>query len=101
MIMIHVTDAEMEIILKILETYAPKGEVWAFGSRHRGTHRKHSDLDLAVVGDGCQTLSVIGNIKEAFVDSILPYRVDVLDYHTVSPSFQKIIDASYEVIFRS
>ncbi|MDR1578637.1 MAG: nucleotidyltransferase domain-containing protein [Deltaproteobacteria bacterium] len=99
--MIHVTDAEKEIILKILATYAPKGEVWAFGSRQRGTHRKHSDLDLAVVGDGCQTLSVIGSIKEAFEDSILPYRVDVLDYHTVSPSFQKIIDASYEVIFRS
>jgi predicted nucleotidyltransferase len=99
--MIHVTDEELKIILKILETYAPKGEVWAFGSRQRGAHRKHSDLDLAVVGDGRQTLSVIGNIKEAFEDSTLPYRVDVLDYHNVSPRFREIIGESYEVIFRS
>ena len=99
--MIHVTDGELEIILKILENHAPQGEVWAFGSRQKGTHGKHSDLDLAVVGDGRQPLSVIGNLKEAFEDSTLPYRVDVLDYHTVLPSFREIIDASHEVIFRS
>jgi predicted nucleotidyltransferase len=99
--MIHVTEAELEIILKILENHAPQGEVWAFGSRRKGTHGKRSDLDLAVVGDGRQTLSVIGNLKDAFEDSTLPYRVDVLDYHAALPSFRKIIDASHEVIFRS
>jgi predicted nucleotidyltransferase len=99
--MIHLTEAELEIILKILEIHAPQGEVWAFGSRQKGTHGKHSDLDLAVVGDGRQPLSVIGNLKEAFEDSTLPYRVEVLDYHTVLPSFRAIIDASHEVIFRS
>lgn len=99
--MIYVTDAERDIILKILETHAPTGEVWAFGSRQRGTHRKHSDLDLVVVGDGRQSLSVIGNLKEAFMDSTLPYRVDVLDYHAVLPSFREIIDAEHEVIFRT
>ncbi|MDR1308794.1 MAG: nucleotidyltransferase domain-containing protein [Deltaproteobacteria bacterium] len=91
--MIHVTDAELETILDILKAHAPTGEVWAFGSRQKGTHRKHSDLDLAVVGNGRQTLSVIGKLKEAFVDSTLPHRVDVLDYHAVLPSFREIIDA--------
>lgn len=98
--MIHVTDTELEIILGILKAHTPEGEVWAFGSRHKGTHRKHSDLDLAVVGNGKQPLAVIGNLKEVFVDSILPYRVDVLDYHAVSPNFREIIDAEHEVIFR-
>ncbi|MDR1658380.1 MAG: nucleotidyltransferase domain-containing protein [Deltaproteobacteria bacterium] len=98
--MIHVTGAELEVILKILEAYAPQGEVWAFGSRQKGTHGKHSDLDLAVVGDRRQPLSVIGNLKEAFENSTLPYRVDVLDYYTVLPSFREIIDAAHEVIFR-
>ncbi len=98
--MIHVTDTELGIILDILKAHTPEGEVWAFGSRHKGTHRKHSDLDLAVVGNGKQPLAVIGNLKEAFVDSILPYRVDVLDYHAVLPSFREIIDAEHEVIFR-
>jgi predicted nucleotidyltransferase len=99
--MIYVTDAELEIILKILGTHAPNGEVWVFGSRQRRTYRKHSDLDLAVVGNGRQSLSVIGNLKEAFMDSTLPYRVDVLDYHAVLPSFREIIDAEHEVIFRT
>jgi predicted nucleotidyltransferase len=99
--MIHVIEAELEIILDILKAHAPKGEVWAFGSRQKGTHRKHSDLDLAVVGDGRQPLSVIGNLKEAFEDSTLPYRVDVLDYHSVLPGFREIIDATHDVIFRS
>ncbi len=98
--MIHVSEAELEIILEILKTHAPEGEVWAFGSRQRGSHRKHSDLDLAVVGHGKQPLSVTGDLKEAFMDSLLPYRVDVLDYHAVSPEFQKILDAAHEVIFR-
>ncbi|MDL2259723.1 nucleotidyltransferase domain-containing protein [Deltaproteobacteria bacterium OttesenSCG-928-K17] len=98
--MIHVTDAELGIILDILKAYAPEGEVWVFGSRHKGTHRKHSDLDLAVVGNGKQSLATIGNLKEAFVDSTLPYRVDVLDYYAVLPSFREIIDAEHEVIFR-
>lgn len=99
--MIHVTDTELKTILDILKAHAPEGEVWAFGSRQRGTHRKHSDLDLAVVGKGRQPMSVIGNLKEAFMDSTLPYRVDVLDYHAVLPSFREIIDAAHEVIFRS
>jgi predicted nucleotidyltransferase len=99
--MIYVTGSEFEIIQKILETNSPPGEVWAFGSRHKGTHRKHSDLDLAVVGNGRQSLSVLGNLKEAFMDSILPFRVEVLDYHALEPSFQKIIDAEHEVIFKS
>ncbi|MDR1052187.1 MAG: nucleotidyltransferase domain-containing protein [Deltaproteobacteria bacterium] len=99
--MIHVADAELKIIMDILKARAPEGEVWAFGSRRNGTHRKHSDLDLALVGRGRQPLAVIGNLKEAFIDSTLPYRVDVLDYHAVSSSFREIIDASREVIFRS
>ncbi|MDR1044076.1 MAG: nucleotidyltransferase domain-containing protein [Candidatus Adiutrix sp.] len=99
--MIHVTEAELKIILDILKAHAPAGEVWAFGSRQKGTHRKHSDLDLAVVGNGRQSLSVIGNLKEAFVDSTLPYRVDVLDYHAVLPTFREIIDTEHEVIFRT
>jgi predicted nucleotidyltransferase len=98
--MIHVTDAEYGIILEILAAYAPPGEVWAFGSRRKGTHGKHSDLDPAVVGVVRQPLSVIGNLKEAFENSTLPYRVDTLDYHTAQPNFRAIIDADHEVIFR-
>lgn len=98
--MIHVSDDEFDIIINILKRYAPEGEVWAFGSRQRGSHREHSDLDLALVGRGKLPFTIPGNMKEAFMASLLPFRVDVLDYHAVSPNFQKIIDAEHEVIYK-
>jgi type I restriction enzyme S subunit len=91
----------MNLIQDILHFYAPKGEVWAFGSRQRWTNKDYSDLDLAIVGHDKQPLSVINRLRESFMDSTLPYRVDVLDYHAVLPSFRKIIDAEHEVIFIS
>ncbi|MDR1578133.1 MAG: nucleotidyltransferase domain-containing protein [Deltaproteobacteria bacterium] len=66
--MIQVTDDELKIILEILTPHAPVGEAWAFGSRRQGAHKKHSDLDLAIVGQEKRPLSVIGELKEAFVD---------------------------------
>jgi predicted nucleotidyltransferase len=95
--MININENELKIILDILEQYVPAGEVWAFGSRQRGTNKKNSDLDLAVVGHGQQPLTVMGNLKEAFMESTLPYRVDVLDYQVVTSNFRKIIDAEHEV----
>ena len=37
-------------------------------------------------------------LREAFEESDLPFRVDVVDYRTVSEAFRAIIDQSYEVI---
>ena len=37
-------------------------------------------------------------LKEAFEESRLPFRVDVLDWHTISESFRKVIKAQYKVI---
>jgi type I restriction enzyme S subunit len=98
--MIHVTDDKLKIILEILEQHAPAVEVWAFGSQQRGTHKKHSDLDSAIVGQEKQPLSVIGDLKKAFIDSTLPFRVDVLDYQSVLPNFRRIIDEEHDIVVK-
>jgi hypothetical protein len=36
--------------------------------------------------------------EEAFAESVLPFRVDLMDWHTISENFQKIIDQKYELI---
>jgi hypothetical protein len=42
----------------------------------------------------------LAQIQEAFQESSLPYRVDVLDWFAISPEFQKVIEnAGYEIIF--
>jgi hypothetical protein len=38
------------------------------------------------------------HLKEAFEESDLPFRVDVLDWHETSPEFQKVIEKAYEAI---
>jgi type I restriction enzyme, S subunit len=99
--MIDVSSAHLQIILDILKTCAPDCEVRAFGSRYRWTAKDTSDLDLAVVGERKRTLREMAALREAFEESDLPFRVDVLDWHTISPEFQQVIEDGYEVIQES
>jgi len=88
---IDIQPAHWEIVQDILHRHAPGYEVWAFGSRARGQAKRYSDLDLAVVGAEPLPLSVRTALNEAFSESDLPWRVDVVDWTTTSPSFQAII----------
>ena len=95
-----VSPAEMEIILAIIKKHVPDCDVLAFGSRFKGTHRESSDLDLAIVGKSKLGLSLIGSIREDFMESDIPFKVDILDYHTISPAFREIIDSGHERIYQ-
>lgn len=96
--MIDLTDEQLRIVRAIVAKWAPAAEVRAFGSRVNGTARKHSDLDLAIVGDGRIDTSTLNRLREAFEDSELPFRVDVLDWNAVSESFRNVIDNAYIVL---
>ena len=98
--MIAVSPFEIEIILDIIKKHVPQCDVLAFGSRYKWTNEETSDLDLAVMGEDKVGFKIIGNMKEDFMESDLPFRVDVLDYHAVSDSFRKIIDEGNERIYR-
>ncbi len=96
--MIDVKPEQLAEIKRILEEHIPDCEVRAFGSRVTGRVKPWSDLDLAVVGPGPLGWRRQGYLVEAFQESTLPFRVDVLDWHDVPPSFQAIIDQQYAVI---
>ena len=85
------SDDHQAWIRAILARFVPDREVWAFGSRTRGTARKTSDLDLCVVGDRPLGFDVLGQLKDAFSESDLPYKVDVVDWATLNPDFQAIV----------
>lgn len=92
--MTAITQHEKDMIIKIIKKHAPNCDILMFGSRLRGTNNQASDLDLALVGKEKLATGVIGHIKEDFMESDIPYKVDVLDYHAVSPEFRKIIDTT-------
>jgi len=95
--MIAVSDSDMKIIKDILQANVPGCEVKAFGSRIKNTFKQNSDLDLAIVGKSKLGFSKMGELKLSFEDSDLPFRVDVLDYNSISQNFRNIIDKNHEI----
>jgi predicted nucleotidyltransferase len=97
--MICVSEEELKIILDIVKTYASDCEVRAFGSRYKWTAKDYSDLDLVFVGKEKLGINRTGKLREAFEESDLRYRVDVLDWNSISENFKNIINKGYEVIY--
>ena len=60
---------------------------FVFGSRAHGGPRAYSDLDLAIEWDRPPGLDRTTEIAEAFSESDLPYRVDILDPLAIEPGF--------------
>lgn len=96
--MINVTEHERALIEALLETYVPECEIRVFGSRLSGNHKEYSDLDLAIVGSAKLPSGVIARLKESFAESVIPFRVDILDWHAISKEFQSVILAGYEIL---
>ena len=89
--MIDLNPHHLETVRRILAEHVPACEVRAFGSRATWTAKDYSDLDLAIVGAGPLHRGALGRLKDAFEDSDLPIRVDVLDWHAISESFRNAI----------
>jgi type I restriction enzyme S subunit len=85
-------------VQRILQTHVPRHEVWAFGSRVNGVAKPHSDLDLAVITQRPLPLGVLGALQDAFAESDLPWRVDVVDWACTSPAFRAIIQQGKAVV---
>ena len=95
----HLRPCELASIQAILQKHVPDLEVWIFGSRvHGRCLKKFSDVDLAIIADEPIDFTRLCKLREAFAESDLPYRVDVVDYASVSPAFRDIIKREHEVI---
>ncbi len=96
--MIDLAPRHLAEVRALLAAHVPECEVRAFGSRTKGTAKPHSDLDLALVGPGRLEAKRLADLREAFAESELPFRVDVLDWHGIGENFRHIVAAGYEVI---
>ena len=77
-----------EIIFRFLN---PKEyQVFIFGSRTTGKGKKYSDYDVGIWSKKPVPSSTIVLIEEAFENSDLPYRIDIVDFSLVSPEFRKV-----------
>lgn len=90
---IDIAPEHLQIVQIILQKNLPiDAQVWIFGSRAKKAKRKHSDLDLLIaLGNKHLPSSVIINLTEAFDESDLPYKVDIVDWNAISENFRNSI----------
>jgi predicted nucleotidyltransferase len=85
--------AHLEIVTGILRAHLPgNASVWVFGSRATGRARPYSDVDLLIDAGRRLTLHESGSLADVFDESDLPYKVDIVDRHAVSPQFRETIE---------
>jgi type I restriction enzyme, S subunit len=85
---IDVTPEQWAIVQRILQDHVPDHEVRAFGSRATWTAKPYSDLDLMIMSAQPLPPSVIAALREAFTESDLPWKVDVLESVSVPESWR-------------
>ena len=91
-----ILDRDLAIVRAILAAHMPTGaRVRVFGSRARGTPRRASDLDLAIDAGRPLTRQEAGALADAFEDSDLPYKVDLVDVHAASAGFVTLIEKDW------
>ena len=96
--MIDLSPHHLETVKRILAEHLPDCEVRAFGSRATWTAWEYSDLDLAVVSPEPLDRRTSANLREAFAESDLPIRVDVVDWASLTDGFRQAIEADCVVL---
>lgn len=86
----------LQLVHNILKQHLIDEQVWVFGSRAIGRATRTSDLDLCIKGKAVLPFGLLGELLDDFSESNLPYKVDVVDWHSISDSFKKIVERDKE-----
>jgi len=96
---IELNPHDWEEVIRILKRCVQGYEVWAFGSRAKGTAKAYSDLDLAVISQRPLPIAVMADLRESFDESDLTIKVDVVDWARTSVKFREIIQTDRVVVW--
>ena len=94
---IDITAKQRKTVLALLERHLPNTAAWVYGSRAKWTSRPQSDLDMVVFATPVQA-SRVSDLREAFEESNLPFRVDLFVWDAVPEQFRKRIEAEHVVL---
>ena len=94
---IDITAEQRKTVLALLARHLPNTTAWVYGSRVKWTARLQSDLDLVVFATPEQA-GRVSDLREAFEESNLPFRVDLFVWDDVPEQFRKTIEAEHVVL---
>jgi len=86
------------------ENFEQDTEIWAYGSRVKGTNHDASDLNLVVqlgtnpVSDS-EYFKQLASFKEALQESTIPIFVQVFAWTQIPETFKANIKAEYQVLY--
>ena len=86
---LQLTPSEWNIVHQILSKYSYR--FYAYGSRVKGTAQKFSDLDICYQEE--IPLEVISDLQEEFMESDLPWRVELVNWRHMRPKFRVLISS--------
>lgn len=95
---IDISARHLELVRDILQAHVPGREVWAFGSRAKKTAKQYSDLDIVMLGEERLDIHLAAELREAFQESALPFKVDIVDWAATDEGFRKIIQEGAVVL---
>lgn len=75
-----------QIVMKKIDNTAY--DIFLFGSRADGTAREMSDIDIGIKGKKQLDLITRALLDETFENSIIPYKIDIVDFSTASEKFK-------------
>ncbi|MEY3051611.1 MAG: hypothetical protein RLY31_1396 [Bacteroidota bacterium] len=74
---------DLEMICRILEKEPNIEQALIFGSRAKGNYKPGSDVDIALKGENLISQVVTDVSFQLNEETIMPYKFDVLNYHTI------------------
>ncbi|MBK6769765.1 MAG: nucleotidyltransferase domain-containing protein [Ardenticatenales bacterium] len=95
---LDVAPAHLALLRAILARHIPDRTVVAFGSRTIGAAKPWSDLDLAILGNTRLPVVVLARLASDLTESMLPFRVDIVERAAVSGEFGERIDRGASVV---
>ena len=94
---IDITAEQRKIVLALLERHLPNTTAWVYGSRAQWAARPQSDLDMVVFATP-EHNSRVSDLRKAFEESNLPFRVDLFVWDAVPEQFRKQIKRDHVVL---
>ena len=88
----------LEKVKESLARHVPEFEVRVFGSRLRKAGKPYADLDLVIMTETPLSPLRMARLRDAFSESDLPIKVDLLDWAAASERFRRIIEEGFEII---
>lgn len=82
-----ISEKTMSEMFLILSKYDTIEQVSIFGSRAKGNFKPNSDIDLLIEND--ISSSLMAQLNAALLDSLIPYKVDLLQLKNISSEEMK------------